>query len=97
MRTMVGSINQELGRIAGVQHHTWGNENAKPHVMNCDEWRDHRFKELQEDGIIIKHGHCGPYEAWLLINTKTGTEMIVPQAEIKADYERCCSHKGVTA
>jgi len=27
MRTMVGAINQELGRIAGVQHHTWGIKN----------------------------------------------------------------------
>ena len=27
MRTMTGAINQELGRIAGVQHHTWGIKN----------------------------------------------------------------------
>jgi hypothetical protein len=27
MRTITGAINQELGRIAGVQHHTWGIKN----------------------------------------------------------------------
>ena len=28
MRTMIGAVNQELGRIAGVQHHTWGIKNT---------------------------------------------------------------------
>jgi hypothetical protein len=27
MRTITGSLNQELGRIAGVQHHSWGIKN----------------------------------------------------------------------
>lgn len=27
MRTITGAINQELGRIAGVQHHSWGIKN----------------------------------------------------------------------
>jgi hypothetical protein len=27
MRTMTKAINQELGQIAGVQHHTWGIRN----------------------------------------------------------------------
>jgi hypothetical protein len=27
MRTIIGAINQELGRIAGVQHHSWGIRN----------------------------------------------------------------------
>jgi hypothetical protein len=27
MRTITGAVNQELGRIAGVQHHTWGIKN----------------------------------------------------------------------
>lgn len=79
-----------------VQHRIW-NRNEKPHVMTCEEWRDHRFNQLQNDGVKIEHGHCGPVEAWRLTNTKTGTVMIVPQSEIEADWKRCYLHRGVKA
>lgn len=71
-----------------VQHRIW-NKNARPHVMTCEEWRDNRFNQLQNDGVKIEHGLCKGQEAWRLTNTKTGTQMIVPQAEIEADWKRC--------
>lgn len=79
-----------------VQHRIW-NQNKRPRVMTCEEWRDYRFNQLKSDGVKIEHGHCGPAEAWRLTNTKAGTVMIVPQSEIEADWKRCYLHRGVKA
>jgi hypothetical protein len=44
MRTITGAVNQELGRIAGVQHHTWGirNPSGQKSIFNrpleFNEW-----------------------------------------------------------
>lgn len=69
-----------------VQHRIW-NKNAKPQRMNCEEWRNYRFEQLQRDGVKIEHGLCKDQEAWRLTSMK-GTVMIVPQAEIEADWKR---------
>lgn len=44
MRTMIGAVNQELGRIAGVQHHTWeirnpsGQKSIFNRPLEFNEW-----------------------------------------------------------
>lgn len=46
-RTMTGTINQELGRIAGVQHHAWG-------IRNPSGERSIFQKPLEFDAWLLK-------------------------------------------
>ncbi len=49
-RTMTSAINQELGRIAGVQHHAWGIRNhAKPTPLSFKEWLLRGMKHYKQD------------------------------------------------
>jgi hypothetical protein len=35
-----------------VQHRMW-NMNKTPEIMTCEEWRDHRFRQMKEAGEKI--------------------------------------------
>jgi len=47
------AINQELGRIAGVQHHAWGirNRTTVPEQKDFDQWFLEGIRTYQKKGI----------------------------------------------
>jgi len=78
------AINQELGRIKGVQHRIY-NKNKNPQVMTCLEWRNYTFKQMLRDGARIQY--CAEPEFFII--TWPGQEsMKVTPNDIEAEWRR---------
>jgi hypothetical protein len=76
-----------------VQHRMW-NMNKTPEIMTCEEWRDHRFRQMKEAGEKI--GYNKEYDLYR-ISWPEKERIIVSQAEIEDDWKRCYLHKEVKA
>lgn len=72
-----------------VQHRRW-NQDKKPHVMNCAEWRNYRFAQMKEAGAKI--GYNKEHDLFK-IDWPGKESIIVSQAEIEADWKRCYLHR----
>ncbi len=76
-----------------VQHRVW-NQNKKPHIMTCEEWRDYRFRQMLEAGAKI--GYNKEYKLFK-ISWPEKPEIFVSLYEIEADYEKCYLKREVKA
>lgn len=76
-----------------VQHRQW-NKLDKPHVLSCEEWRNHRFQQMIKAGAEIRYNK----EHQLFRISWVGKEpIIVSQIEIEADYNRCYLRQEISA
>lgn len=76
-----------------VQHRIW-NANRKPTILTCEQWRNRRFCQMVEAGAKIGFNRENQV---FRIEWPEKEPIIVSQAEIRADYEKCYLRKGVTA
>ncbi len=53
---MIGAVNQELGRIAGVQHHKWGtrNTNTIPEPLKFKPWFMAGIEHYSKEGFVFE-------------------------------------------
>lgn len=75
-----------------VQHRIW-NKNQKPEVMSCEEWRDHRFRQMAQAGT--RTGYNKEYDLYRIAWPEKES-IIVSQAEIEADWKRFYLHRRAT-